>query len=72
MRKAETFHGKDWFKATPGAHGDSGPIHLEPHDIEPISELMLESFQSMGLPYYPDMFSTGGGCDVDSRGLVHR
>lgn len=65
MRKAETFHPKDWFQHDPKAHGTEGPVNIEPHDIAPITELMLESYQSYGLPLSPDMFSTGeqpNGC----------
>ena len=59
MRKAETFHGKPWFNHDPKAHGDSGPVNIEPHDIAPISEMMLKSFKSYGLPQHDDMFSNG-------------
>ncbi|KAG9603659.1 alcohol oxidase, partial [Aureobasidium melanogenum] len=59
MRKSETFHDKDWFEATEGAHGTDGPLHIEPHDLAPISERLLESFQSHGMPLHPDMFTTG-------------
>ena len=57
--KAETFHGKDWHKADRSAHGTEGPLHTEPHDLAPISERVKESMIEHGLPYYPDMFSTG-------------
>ncbi|KAH0274669.1 alcohol oxidase, partial [Aureobasidium melanogenum] len=59
MRKSETFHSKDWFEAAEGAHGTDGPLHIEPHDLAPISERLLDSFQSQGMPLHPDMFSTG-------------
>ncbi|XP_014550481.1 GMC oxidoreductase [Bipolaris victoriae FI3] len=59
MKKAETFHGKDWHKADLSVHGTSGPLHTEPHDLAPISELVRESLIEKGLPYRPDMFSTG-------------
>jgi choline dehydrogenase-like flavoprotein len=59
MRKAETFHGKPWFNHDPKAHGDSSPVNIEPHDIAPISEMMLKSLQSYGLPQHDDMFSNG-------------
>ncbi|KAH0341629.1 alcohol oxidase, partial [Aureobasidium melanogenum] len=59
MRKSETFHGKDWFEAAEGAHGTDGPLHIEPHDLAPISKRLLDSFQSQGMPLHPDMFSTG-------------
>ncbi|KAF2875833.1 hypothetical protein BDV95DRAFT_654957 [Massariosphaeria phaeospora] len=59
MAKAETFHPKPWFKEDPNVHGTSGPLHTEPHDLAPISELVKESMIDAGLPYIPDMFSTG-------------
>ncbi|KAA8647797.1 hypothetical protein EYZ11_004726 [Aspergillus tanneri] len=59
MRKAETFHPKDWFQADPKSHGYSGPLHTEPHDLAPISKLIMDSFVSQGLPLHHDMFSTG-------------
>jgi choline dehydrogenase-like flavoprotein len=59
MKKAETFHGKDWFKASESVHGTSGPLHTEPHDLAPISQLVRESLIDSGLPYHADMFSTG-------------
>jgi hypothetical protein len=59
MRKAETFHSKPWFKAAQGAHGTDGPLHIEPQGLAPISNLIMESFQSQGLPYEADMFTTG-------------
>lgn len=57
--QAETFHNKPWFKAEEDAHGYNGPLHTEPHDLAPISQLLLKSMESMGLPLVPDMFSTG-------------
>ncbi|KAJ5819182.1 hypothetical protein N7474_004773 [Penicillium riverlandense] len=65
MRKAETFHPKDWFKADKDSHGYTGPLHTEPHDLAPISQLLMDSFVSQGLPLNHDMFSTGAvshGC----------
>ncbi|KAH0398527.1 alcohol oxidase, partial [Aureobasidium melanogenum] len=59
MRKSETFHNKDWFEANERVHGTDGPLHIEPHDLAPISERLLESFQSHGMPLHPDMFTTG-------------
>ncbi|QKX55584.1 uncharacterized protein TRUGW13939_02678, partial [Talaromyces rugulosus] len=59
MRKAETFHSKPWFKEDAKSHGSSGPLHTEPHDLAPISNLLMDSFVSQGLPLDPDMFSTG-------------
>ncbi|KAK4980835.1 hypothetical protein LTR28_000117 [Elasticomyces elasticus] len=65
MRRAENFHPKDWFQYDPKDHGFGGPVNIEPHEIAPITELMLQSYQSYGLPFHPDMFSTGeqpNGC----------
>ncbi|KAK3111052.1 hypothetical protein LTR53_014068 [Teratosphaeriaceae sp. CCFEE 6253] len=65
MRKAENFHPQDWFPHTESAHGYGGPLHIEPAPVFPIAERYFESFQSMGLPYTPDMFSEGttaNGC----------
>lgn len=59
MSKAETFKNKPWFKANDKAHGHSGPLVTAPHDNAPISNLVMESFQSKGLPLEPDMFTTG-------------
>ena len=59
MSKAETFHGKPWFKANEKAHGHNGPLHTEPHNPAPISNLVLESYQSKGLSLIQDMFTTG-------------
>lgn len=67
MRKAENFHNKPWFEADEKAHGYDGHLHTEPHDLAPISKLLFESMESMGLPMHPDMFSTG---DV-SHGCGH-
>ncbi|KAJ5167370.1 Glucose-methanol-choline oxidoreductase [Penicillium canariense] len=59
MNKAETFHPKPWFQADKESHGYSGPLHTEPHDLAPISNLLLDSFVSQGIPLNHDMFSTG-------------
>lgn len=59
MKKAETFHSKEWFKAAEGEHGTDGPLHVEPHDLAPISARILESLQDQGLPLVDDMFTTG-------------
>ncbi|KAF2006347.1 GMC oxidoreductase [Amniculicola lignicola CBS 123094] len=74
MNKAETFHDTDWFKGSPKVHGVDGPLHIEPHDLAPISELVKESMIDQGLPYHQDMFSTGEsphGCGDVPR-TVHR
>jgi choline dehydrogenase-like flavoprotein len=34
-------------------------LHTEPHDLAPISERLLESFESQGFPLHHDMFTTG-------------
>ncbi|KAE8376037.1 hypothetical protein BDV26DRAFT_246087 [Aspergillus bertholletiae] len=59
MRKSETFHPKDWFQADPQSHGYDGPLHTEPHDLAPISNLLIDSLVSQGMPLHHDMFSTG-------------
>ncbi|KAH7067208.1 glucose-methanol-choline oxidoreductase-like protein [Paraphoma chrysanthemicola] len=59
MKKSETFHPKDWHKQDDSVHGASGPLHTEPHDLAPISNRVRESMIDYGLPYHPDMFSTG-------------
>ncbi|KAF7902901.1 hypothetical protein EAF00_002803 [Botryotinia globosa] len=48
-------------------HGYDGPIVTSAHDPALISNLVLESYQSMGLPLIPDMFSTG----KSAHGCVH-
>ncbi|KAH8729500.1 hypothetical protein BGZ61DRAFT_446482 [Ilyonectria robusta] len=65
INKAETFHGKPWFKESKEDHGSSGHLHTEPHDLAPISNLVRDSMVSKGLPLDPDMFSHGNtphGC----------
>ena len=72
--KAETFHPKPWFNASLADHGSSGPIHTEPHDLAPISKLLMQSFESAGLKKHDDMFSTGEtphGCGHVPR-TVHK
>ncbi|KAG8630270.1 hypothetical protein KVT40_001889 [Elsinoe batatas] len=59
MRKVETFHPAPWHTESTTHHGYTGPIHTEPHELAPISERMLDSFQSFGLPLDPDMFTSG-------------
>ncbi|KXX83468.1 Pyranose dehydrogenase 3 [Madurella mycetomatis] len=74
MAKAESFHGKPWFKASKESHGYDGPLHTEPHDLAPISNLLLESMESKGLPLDHDMFSHGNnphGCGHAPR-TVHQ
>ena len=57
--QAEKFQNKSWFEANEEVHGRSGPLLTAPHDPAPISSLILKSFQSKGLPYIPDMFTSG-------------
>ncbi|TDZ54567.1 Pyranose dehydrogenase 3 [Colletotrichum trifolii] len=64
MRKAENFHGKDWFKAV-DEHGVDGHLNTEPHDLAPISNLIMDSMVDKGLPLDHDMFTHGNnphGC----------
>ncbi|CAG9952423.1 unnamed protein product [Clonostachys rosea f. rosea IK726] len=58
MRKAESFKGKSWFNASDESHGYSGHLGIEPHDLAPISELLLKSMESKGLALDHDMFLT--------------
>jgi hypothetical protein len=57
--QAETFHTKPWFQADEKAHGYDGPLNIEPHDLAPISELLLKSMEDQGFPLVHDMFSNG-------------
>lgn len=59
MKKAERFTPKPWFKAEKDAHGYDGELGIEPHDLAPISERILESMQDKGLGLDDDMFSHG-------------
>ncbi|KAI6380609.1 hypothetical protein MCOR25_001546 [Pyricularia grisea] len=59
MRKAERFHGKDWFDACDSEHGTDGPLDVEPYDLAPISKLLFESFVDKGLPLDDDLFTHG-------------
>ncbi|KAF1916657.1 GMC oxidoreductase-domain-containing protein [Ampelomyces quisqualis] len=74
MNKSESFHKKDWHKPNDKCHGTSGPLHIEPHDLAPISERVKQSLVDAGLTYSPDMFSTGEsphGCGDVPR-TVHK
>ncbi|KAI9680403.1 MAG: hypothetical protein M1822_007161 [Bathelium mastoideum] len=65
MSKAENFHDKSWFIPVDVAHGHNGRLATAPHDTAPISDCVLESYQSKGLPLVPDLFTTGNtphGC----------
>ncbi|EXJ78576.1 hypothetical protein A1O1_08977 [Capronia coronata CBS 617.96] len=59
MNKSETFHNKPWFNPSFKDHGYDGPLHLEPHDLAPISELVKQSMIEKSLPLHEDMFATG-------------
>ncbi|KAH8809169.1 hypothetical protein F5884DRAFT_794721 [Xylogone sp. PMI_703] len=59
MKKVESFHPKDWFKEDSKAHGYDGPVHTEPHDLAPISNLVFESMKDKGFKFQQDMFTTG-------------
>lgn len=74
MGQAETFHTKAWFKQDQKNHGSEGPLHTEPHELAPISNLIMESFQSQGLDLQHDIFTTGNnphGCGHAVRS-VHK
>ena len=63
--QAETFHPKKWFAEDKASHGYDGPLHIEPSPVGPLGEKFLKSYQSKGMPYHPDMFSSGetaNGC----------
>lgn len=63
--QAETFHPAKWFPEDKNSHGYNGPLHIEPAPVGPLGELFFRSYQSKGLPYHPDMFSSGetaNGC----------
>lgn len=65
MPQAETFHPKPWFPHDEKAHGFDGPLHIEPGDVPPLADMFFESYKGKGLPYVPDMFSSGvtpNGC----------
>ena len=65
LAQAEKFCNKSWFEAVEAAHGYDGRLTTAPHDPAPISDLILDSYQSQGLPFVPDMFTTGkasNGC----------
>ncbi|KKK16266.1 putative GMC oxidoreductase [Aspergillus rambellii] len=59
MQKAETFHSKPWFNEDKKSHGYSGHLHMEPHDLAPIANRLMDSFVDHGLPLHHDMFTTG-------------
>ncbi len=60
MKKAETFHDNSpWFEAAEGVHGTDGPLHVEPHEVAPISNRIMVSMLDKGLPFVSDMFTTG-------------
>jgi hypothetical protein len=50
---------QDWFPHNPDAHGVGGPLSIEPAPAYPIADCFFEFFQDKGLPYRPDMFSSG-------------
>jgi choline dehydrogenase-like flavoprotein len=65
ISQAEDFRAQDWFPHNPDAHGTGGPLGIEPAPVYPIADCFFEAFQSKGLPYRPDMFSSGetaNGC----------
>lgn len=73
MLRAETFHTKEWYEPAEASHGTSGPLHVAPHDLAPISNRIMDSMKDQGLPYDSDMFShgrTAHGCGHSVR-TVH-
>ncbi|KAF7554396.1 hypothetical protein G7046_g6839 [Stylonectria norvegica] len=74
MSKAETFHEKPWFDTSKESHGYDGPLNIEPHTLAPISNLIMDSMVSKGMPLDHDMFSHGNnphGCGHVPR-TVHK
>lgn len=65
--QAESFKPKDWFEESKDSHGYDGHLGTEPHDLAPISNLIMESMVSQGLPLDNDMFSHGN----NSHGCGH-
>ena len=65
--QAESFHPKEWFPHDENAHGYGGPLHVEPGNTSQLTDMFFESYKARGLPYTPDMFSSG----VTSRGCGH-
>lgn len=59
LPQAESFNNKPWFQASGSSHGYDGLLNTEPHDLAPISELIMTSMQSKGLGLDHDMFSHG-------------
>lgn len=57
--QSESFVSKPWFQPAKHAHGYGGLLGIEPHDLAPVSNLVLESMQSKGLALDHDMFSHG-------------
>ncbi|CAF2123070.1 unnamed protein product [Rotaria magnacalcarata] len=66
FKASETFHPVEWHQADLNAHGNSGPLHTEPHRLAAISEKVLDSFIDSGFEYKPDMFVQG-----DYEGVGH-
>ncbi|KJX92762.1 gmc oxidoreductase like protein [Zymoseptoria brevis] len=65
MKKAEHFHPQKWFPHNRDAHGYDGPLNIEPAPVYPIADRFFESFKLKGLPYDPNIFSSGSranGC----------
>jgi choline dehydrogenase-like flavoprotein len=56
--QAGTFHDKQWFESDKESHGYNGPLHTEPMDLAPISNLVFQSMRAQGLPLQHDMFTT--------------
>lgn len=61
MKKAENFHGKDWFKADTKAHGYDGLLNIEPHDmvngkIEDVGNIANNTCSGSNLQYDPRIY----------------
>lgn len=72
--QAESFVSKPWFNVSKDSHGYDGHLGTEPHDLAPISNLLLESFESKGIPLDHDMFTHGEnphGCGHAPRTITN-
>ena len=73
-KQAESFKSKPWFKPVESEHGYTGHLGTEPHDLAPISDLILESFSDKGLGLDHDMFTHGNnphGCGHATRTVTN-
>lgn len=63
--QSECYHPQKWFPEDKKEHGYDGPLGIEPAPCGPLGDLFLKNYQSKGLPYIPDLFTSGeaaNGC----------